>query len=1182
MCIFVLFLFSAVLPSAQEAAPDTAAGADGETTETAKAAPAEETLGEDTGTEGASAEDPFNDTAQPFPEGAGGEDASEENSAGEEVRVLTAEESRIEMEIRTSTLQELASWARGLGLSEGGAHSELAARLRNHFNLPQKQESADGDQKIITIESARSAEYFTLDVVNEDYARLKGSVIITLKDKDISHSIKAREVLYNKTRNIITASGGVEYIKQEGDTIETFRGQTITVDMNDWSSIFVGGVSERSISGSETAYRFSGKVISRTDEEVTILTDAEVTNAANEESYWSIHASKLWLLPGYDWAVAHAVLKVGEIPVLYIPYFYYPADEIVFHPVLGYRSREGSYVQTTTYFLGRMKSDPEKASSITRILGSGADMEKKREGIFLRSTGKKDTSPNDTRFSLLFDAYANLGAYLGTELALPKKTDSNFGAIDLSFGLGITRDVMQSPEGFYTPYPEYDGVSNWNSSRLFSLTVPFRYRLNTKGSYSGKYASFSWLFPFYSDPYVDQDFMNRAEEQNFFDMLKPDTTVEETTTTDTGLSSYQWQLSGSVTPNEAIKFLNPYISSFSISSIASTVSFKTRSLSTASPGYLNYSPSRVFFYPDKFTLYSINMSVSGTPLTWGNTAAASSAGSGANSGANSGASAGLPDDTDDPFKDMGLPRPPWAGIEDQGGARTPNTGYTLSPPVLNQTFAMARLGAPRFSIDYRLNPSMASELQFRSSQDNWREVEDINWSEISSILSTMKGDGSIGFNLKQSEGDIYSSSFKISAAAAWQNYSYINEDAEEFIDTVPNPTETKIDEAKKRAYSQTSFTSSWEFNTTIKPLKLIPMWSNSSLQYDVKGLLAKSVFEGTGADPLWHVDYGKWDRDNLDTHRVTAVFSADIADKVQSLSLSTDLPPEESAITGNAAVRFWISETLINGKIITPFETAKYDPVNFTETLKFAENYQLKEYVVYDPEKKELTNFTSTLNLGRSLSASLNAAWSYSYHLETTGWVADTEERLNWREFSANYTKEFKWDNLWNKRIPSLSFNIRSGLKFDLQRYTNSNFNLNLGFSINIKNFLSLNFSTTSENSVIFRYFKDIPFFNLPIDLPEGDQNNIFLDLINSFRFDDEALRRSSGFKLKSFNLSAIHFLGDWTAEFKITLSPYLQQNTGQAPIYKFNNEISFMVKWTPISEIKTEINYSKETITLK
>jgi hypothetical protein len=945
--------------------------------------------------------------------------------------------------------------------------------------------------------------------------------------------------------------------------------------MDDWSSIFVDGISERSISGNETAYRFSGKIISRTDDEVTILTDADVTNATNEEAYWSIHASKLWLLPGSDWAVAHAILKVGEIPVLYIPYFYYPADEIIFHPVLGFRSREGSYVQTTTYIMGRMKSDPEKASSITRILGSGSDMEKKREGIFLRSTGKKDTSPNDTRLSLLFDAYANLGAYLGTELAMPKKNGGNLGAVDLSLGIGLTRDVMQSPAGFYTPYPEYDGASNWNSSRLFSLTVPFRYRLNTKGSYAGKYGSLSWSFPFYADPFVDKDFLDRAEEQNFFDMLKQDTT-EETTTSDTSLSSYQWQLSGSFSPNDAIQFLNPYISSFSVSSVTSTVSFKTRSLSTTSSNYTDYSPERIFFYPDKFTFYSISMSLSGTPLTVGDVPAVTPAGNSAGTDS--------PDNADDPFKDIGIPRPPWAGAEERrGAAQTLNSGYALNPPVLNQTFTVLRMGGPRFSIDYRLNPSLASELQFRSSQQNWTEVDDIDWSEVSSIFSTMKGDGSIGFNLNQSEGDIYSGYFRISASAAWQDYSYINEEAEEFIDTVPNPTETKIDEARRRAYSQTSFTSSWEFNTTFKPLKLIPMWSDSNLQYNVKGLLAKSIFEGTGADPSWHVDYGKWDKDNLDTHKVTANLSANVANKIQNLSLSTDLPPEESSIAGNAALRFWISETLINGKVNTPFETAKYDPFNFTETLKVAENYQLKEYVIYDPDKKEFTNFTSTVDLGKSFSASLSAVWSYSYHFESAmGWVTDTEEKLNWREFSMHYGREFKWDNLWNKKIPSLAFNIRSDLKFDLQRYTNSSFTFNFGFSINIKNFLTFNFSTTSENSVIFRYFKDLPFFDIPVDLPEGEQNNVFFDLINSFRLDDDPRRRSSGFKLKSFSLSAIHFLGDWTAELKVTLSPYLQQDTGQPPVYKFNNEISFLLKWIPISEIKTEINYNKDVITLK
>ncbi|MDR2028735.1 MAG: LPS-assembly protein LptD, partial [Treponema sp.] len=579
--------------------------------------PAQEAAGEAPGGEAPETGPAAEAGEGPAEEGPEGEGPAEEGAEGEGAEEAPEEESPeaaiLRMDIRTSTLSELANWCRSLGLSEGGDRAALAERLMTYYGIssPETADSGNSNQKVITIESARSTEYFTLDVVDEEYARLQGDVLISLKDGEAIHRIKAWEILYNRTRNILSASGGVEYIKEEGDTRETFRGESITVDLDNWSSVFMGGISERSLRDNETTYRFSGNIITRTDEEVTVLTRAQISNATNEEAHWSISASKLWLLPGSDWALVNAVLKVGEVPVLYLPAFFFPADEIIFHPVLGYRSREGQFVQTTTYILGRPQAVSSSESSITKILGNSADMEKVREGVFLRSTGRKARDPNDTRLSLLFDAYANLGFYLGTELALPAKKP--FGATSLSAGIGFTRDISQYPNSnYYTPFPRYDGTSDWNSSHFFSSEIPLRYRLNTTGSLSGAYGSMSWAFPMYSDPFVNRDFLNRSEGQDLFAMIKELSSGEEKEISTDTLGSYEWRLSGSVTPS--LPFLAPYLSTLSISNISTAVSFRTRDVSPGTPNYSSISPNRRFFFPDKITLYSITTTIAGTPL----------------------------------------------------------------------------------------------------------------------------------------------------------------------------------------------------------------------------------------------------------------------------------------------------------------------------------------------------------------------------------------------------------------------------------------------------------------------------------------------------------------------------------------------------------------------------------------
>jgi hypothetical protein len=1110
---------------------------------------------------------------------AGGEETGEETAPGEEAPPPDPSMQIIEMDIKTATMQELAAWCRSLGLSEGGGKEELARRLREHFKIAESETAEEeDDRKIITIESARSTEYFTLDVVDEEYARLQGDVMVSLKDGDAVHRIKAWEILYNRTRNLITATGGVEYVKESGDTIETFRGESITVNLDNWSSIFLDGVSERSLQSDGTTYRFAGTVISRTDEEVTVLTRASLTNAKNEEAFWSLNASKLWLLPGSDFAIFNAVLKVGEIPVMYIPFFYYPADEVIFHPVLGYRSREGNFLQTTTYILGRAKASSTSESSITKILGNSSDMEKKREGLFLRSTGKKLKDPGETTLKVIVDIYANLGTYLGTELVLPKK--GILGALDLSAGAGFTRNVKPLGEGRYTPFPDYDGVSEWNSARFISWDVPFRYRLKTSSSLGGKFGSLSWAFPYYSDPFVDRDFLNRTEEMDWVHMIQEGAALtdeeETTTTTTTQLSSYEWRLNGSLRPS--LPFLAPYISDISLSSITSIIAFRTRNLATNDPNYKDYAPDRSFFYPDKFTMYSLSGSISGTPLTLGGSRTAPAAEDEKKA------------EAEDPLKNAGAPRSPW---EPAGENQKKGEAEKLVPPVLNQRFDLPRTGGPRFSIDYRIAPTAASELQFRSDQKNWPEYSKIDWSEVSSVLSTIGGDASTSFNLNHADGGAYSNSFTFSGSGSWQDYTFINEEAEEYttspgsgLPAVADPV--KISAARQRTYSQTFFTTSYGYTSTIRPLYRSAVWGNSSLQYSFKGLLMKSAFTGTGDAPEWEIKYGAWDKDNLDTHQFGTTIAASVMDKAQTFVFTADLPPEDSTVSGNATFRVWISETNAHTRILFPAEEdkRKFEPFYTTETLKFGTIGSLQQYMVFDPEIKEYTTLTTTLTLA-GFSAAYTMIRTKPYRLNykadgsLEGWIQETEEGLHPRDLTLGYRQTFKKDALWKKRL-SFTLNLNTSLFFDLQRYTNSRFNFTLGFTLGIANFLDLSLSTTSENTVIFRYFKDLPFMDLPEDLPSGEQDNLFIDLANSFRFDDEAKRRSSGFKLKSFNLSLTHHLGDWNAILGVTLSPYLDRPTGQVPVYKFNNEISFVVQWVPISEIKTDIKYNKEEWTFK
>jgi len=1077
---------------------------------------------------------------------------------------------RIEMEIKTSTLSELAAWCRTLGLSEGGTREDLSKRLREYFNLSEPRPNNSGNQKIITIESSQASEYFTIDVIDEDYARLKGDVRISLKDGDKTHVISADEILFNRTRNIITASGHVMYEKTESGKTETFRGKSITVNIDNWSSVFLDGSSTMENEGS--SYLFSGSVISRSDQEVTVLRKAMITNGTDENAYWSIRASKLWLLPGSDFAIFNAVLNVGEIPVLYIPFFYFPADDVVFHPVIGYRSREGGFIQTTTYLIGQPKSESTEKSSLSKIIGNSNDKEKELQGMFLRTTSRPITNTNSTTLKALLDYYVNLGAYIGLELTTPKLGILN--QTGLSLGVGFTRTIVDTGFG-YSPYaPNYDGTFDWNKSNFLSWSVPFRYRMKFTSGISMKYGSLSWDIPYYSDRYIERDFtINRAESMDWMNMMQKGADFKQDST-DSELGTYNWHMTGNLTPS--LKILSPFISNFSISSISTTLSFKILTdnlIYQSNP----YSPNRFFYAPDKFIIYNISGSLSGTPVSLG--------------GSQSSRTVKTPDTQtpEDPFNGIGVPISPWAENNDNQGKTT--SLEILVPPVLSQTFSLPSAGNIKFSFDYSISPTSSSELQFMSK--NWNTYEDVNWNESQSILTSVSGNTNLNFRMEHSTG-LFSNTVNLSGSGIWRDYSYINEEPYTDQNTgVVNTTE--ILKLRKQQYAVTNYTSSYSYTGTLRPFFSDPFFSQTNFQYTFRGTLVKSRRYADGNGPELTPEWGSWVKEQrkdgedilgLNSHRLTANLAVRLFDKDQSISFSAELPPIDGLITANATFRFLISQTTFNFRMEKP-ETAeewKYKPFDINEILTFNNIGSFSHSMKFTPQEDnindiELTYLKSTLKLGNFTTDYLMTWTTKSVFIpDPSGggtWSNKGEPDLFPKELRFSYFYSFPRTKIF-KNLLELYFNINTSLTFDLQQHTNSNFQFSMGFSLNLTNFLDLTISATSQNAVIFRYFKGVPGMeDLTSMYIDGEQNNLFVDLLDSFNFFDESKRRRSGFKMQRFSLDLNHHLGDWKATFRISMYPYQRTDTsGGVPTINIISDISFLVTWTPITEIKSDISY--------
>jgi hypothetical protein len=55
------------------------------------------------------------------------------------------------------------------------------------------------------------------------------------------------------------------------------------------------------------------------------------------------------------------------------------------------------------------------------------------------------------------------------------------------------------------------------------------------------------------------------------------------------------------------------------------------------------------------------------------------------------------------------------------------------------------------------------------------------------------------------------------------------------------------------------------------------------------------------------------------------------------------------------------------------------------------------------------------------------------------------------------------------------------------------------------------------------------------------------------------------------------HHLGDWNAILNWSMTPYRTPATANdPPKYEINNEVTFLLQWIPINEIKSDISYNK------
>jgi hypothetical protein len=1101
-------------------------------------------------------------------------------------------ESTLSLDISTASFNELVDWLRTLGLEDTGAIEDLRSRLYTHFKVTPAASKAKAS-RVVTIEAANRLEYGKVDPKEGgDIVSLSGGVRLSIKDAASADAyvISAHDIVYDRGRNAVFASGNVTYSRSAKGRVEEFRGSTLAADLDDWSGLFLDGIWRRDGAGLGTGDRglsFAASTMDKSSGDYFSLSNATIGPAGNEDPAFSLRAGKLWFLGGGDWAAMSALLYVGEVPMIWLPFFYYPSEEIVFHPYFGYRDREGSFLQTTWYLAGA-KPQAENSTAILKLATESGPTQPR--GIFLKKAAASGAGtasgtlsaaagaamaasagtsigastliwglPLPTTAKVYADAYSSLGAFTGLDATFP-----SFGAVsklDLTSGLGFSRSIFAGSlvsSGTYSPFHDGGTTSLWNFTKILGLSLPIRFGLSLTTSLSFNPMTVSLEVPVYSDPYFEQDFRNRGEDQDWLG-LSQQSAVLKIAPVKRSSFAQKFSLSGS----PRIPSLSPWLSSiaprwassFTWNSKADTM-LRASYISTNLANLYTYDPAREFFYPSSFRLADLGLDLSGSLYD--------SAGPPAPA-----AMASSPSSASGKVLDL---RAPWEEAAPPTDAKAATVARAFTPPALAVDFG-APQGSGRSSarITWSVQPGLSLERRF---PETWAGISDIDFGSKLYDLASWR------------LGSALNSTFALPGNAVSGSASFNYTDQGQFRDAPvdANSTFARLD----AQYSRRRVAGSYRL--TSQPLPATNPFGASSLAWNMDSLLYSKTFASfvdtsNYGDPanykeIYPFGDGDW-KDIITAHTAAATLSYKVGSWQQSLTVSSTLPPQAESYSASlslgAGLFGWTTGFSAQERMNRKDAVVTWAP--FSASIRMATPFglSLSDSGSWDVENGWATSNSASLSWGV---AQASLSWQRTKPLDlvkvgdSLQWQTATDEAFVPTTLALSLAPKYAPTDLGYFK-PNLSSTI--SFSQNLQRFTDSMLSIGLNANLAIGSGFTLSFATSSQNRSTWRYWPRL--FPEASNLLTDPTINPFMDLAKSLAiwdFSPKGLLHQGNFKLKSLTLRVTQDLVDWSLSADATVTPKLDSVN---KVYTIDPSFHFSVNWKDIPALKTAITYQNSIL---
>ncbi|MCX7027079.1 MAG: hypothetical protein NT061_06300 [Spirochaetes bacterium] len=1050
------------------------------------------------------------------------------------------ERKTLALDIAVSSYYELRSLAASKGISAEGSAADIRARLYAYYALTAPQGSATDSS--LTIENASSFEYFTMEEGGDRIISFHGPVSINVRTQDgFSHTIKADEVLFDCGNNLVEAKGKVTYTRAGQDRQDEFKGETIVVDLGNYSGVFIDGSYDMAPSGSfPRVLSFNFKRLARKSQDLTVLEDASITGCDDPEPHYHIRAKKVWLFGNGDWALSGATLYVGIVPLIWLPFFYYPSDDILFHPTIGYRSREGTYAQTTTYLLGERPETQAGKDSSSLSLFESPVTSRELKGIFLKripSSGneaaKSQAEGSKDRLAVMADIYSALGFYLGIAGHFEAETLSG---LDFSLSAAVSRSLFLETNGNYSPFDYSNSYASvWNDSSLFGLELPLRFGLDLNykksGGSGGMRYSIAFLFPFYSDPYYLQDFSRRTESSSIISEFTGKTT------TVSKMSSLMQSFSSSLSWNTGRDAQSALLASASVSKLGAQMTWKTRSQSTTGLTSVNkrllaVNPQRDFFYPDDLKFLDTAFSLSGVLARF--------------------------------------------GVGDS--------------PKTSDSSGQAKTAAISSSLTWTAAGSASADEKLLST--SWTRPEEINGS-ASYLLFGWNGNLNLASETRILENLLdFKTNLIVGTQDQWRPQLY---------DERSSPT--TVHPYKLSDYSYRSNYSDLNSVLTLSPFNSESPFASSSLSYNIGGRLFSYDYtglSGSGVDatPLYASTWIGWNSSTLTTHTASATLGyLSPAKLTHRLSFLVNLPPQLEKYSASYSLNQSIVRASIQGAVSRLTSTADLFPSNFTASLSLGG----KPYPLF---KSDLS-WDFIANAPSSSVTSLEYLWAKTaftakkangYSFASGLWSTDGTNYFRPYEASFTFgpritvaqgrftidmgeidqtepTEQTAEEKAAAGTTFGLKLNPRLSYTQNFIKYTDSTLGAGLDLALTNTDGTSLSVLAASANKSAWRYWPSLFTSSSSFD-PTDYYKNIFIDLGEAFSIWDSGALKRSLFKLQSLSLTLAQDLHDWNLAAALSMNPLLYTPDSGRPYYQLDFSFSIAVTWKDIPELKTSLNY--------